>query len=687
MDRLFLQILNMSITASYVILFVIIVRLLLKKAPKIYSYALWSVVLFRLICPFSFESIFSLIRVSPQTVPYTIINAPLHQINSGISVPDQPANSFILSPAAGSSADPMQIWITTGEAVWLSGIAVLLIYSILTSIRLYLKLKKAMPVYKNVCEMNEIKTPFVFGIFQPKIFLPHGLSEKEKTYIIKHEQTHIKRFDNIIKPLAFFIISVHWFNPLAWVAFYLMSEDMELSCDESVIKQMGSGIKKDYSASLLSLSAGRRIMRGCPLAFGENNTKSRIVNVLNYKKPAFLVIIVSVIAVAAVCIGLMTDPQTKELTIEDYAGRFIDEQIAAYESGSSGVKITESKITRLEKIAEFNEILSSPLEIWRLEYRLKPDDISKAVLPGGMNAIDGWITEDSSMGKPILVFSYDGSDPNYIGCTWTGEADVETAAGQETALRSFLEGVGLLPHETFAGNHVIVKFPLSTGETCQLLLSQPVVQGEHGIWCAERWMDGNGSMYFITPEIDSTINDYYNELQKQCDEGHRPMLLDPLQVALDYINSDNGLGQNVSPDEIIAIFDATAEDFLKTPESHFIGYISDFDIDKFSKPSFHFDQIEWITADDTDRLAELNVDPDELTNGYYIYNPESYPMFHQVSEHAVYNIIDREGGSAHMAVTLEEFAGYLEGFEDYTPPFRIVTKDGHVQSITEQYVP
>ena len=318
---------------------------------------------------------------------------------------------------------------------------------------------------------------------------------------------------------------------------------------------------------------------------------------------------------------------------------------------------------------------------------MKPDDINKAVLPGGMNAVDGWITEDSSMGKPILIFSYDGSDPQYLGCTWTGEADFETAAGQETALRIFLEGLGLLPHETFAGNHVIVKFPLSTGETCQLFLSQPVVQGERGIWCAERWMDANGGVYYVTPATDSTITDFYNELQNQCDEGLRPMLLDPLQVALDYINNDVGLGQRVSPDELVPLYDATAEDFLKTPESHFIGYISNFDIDKFSKPSFHFDQIEWVTVDDTGRLAELNINPDDLPNGYYIYNPESYPMFHQVSEHAVYNIIDPEGGSAYKAVSLEEFTEYLEGFEDYTPPFRIVTKDGYVQSISEQYVP
>ncbi|MDD2401915.1 MAG: M56 family metallopeptidase [Clostridia bacterium] len=683
MNQLFLQILNMSITAIYVILFVMVVRLCLKKLPKIFSYALWGVVLFRLVVPFSFESIFSLIPVTTQTVSHNIMYSQTVQIQSGINVVDHVLKNSSPLPVVSTVANSMQLWIDLGETIWLLGLVALLIYSIFTAIRLSRKLKFAKPVFDNVHEMKGIKTPFVFGVIKPKIYLPTGLIETEKTFIIKHEQTHIKRFDHIIKLFAFLVLCIHWFNPLVWVAFFLMGEDMELSCDESVIKQMGSGIKKDYSASLLFLSTGRRIIGGCPLAFGENNTKGRIVNILNYKKTAFWVVIVAVIAVTVVCVGLMSNPQKELLTVEDYAEQFMEQAIKDYENVEwTDVKIIDSKITKLEKIALFDELCSSPLEIWNLEYRFKPDDMSKAPLPGGMNAVDGWITEEASMGKPMLIFSYEDSKPQYLGCIRSGEGDYSTIAGQETALRIFLEGKGLLPPETYSGKHIIVKFPLSTGETCQLLLSQPIIQGDVGIWCVERWMDGNGNVYYATPKTNTMIVDYYKTQQKQCDDGHKPALLDPLQVALDYINND--IGQYVSFNELIPQYSTKAEDFLITPESHYMGYISNF---KADNSSFHLDQVEWVTDDDAERLRELNINPDELNNGFYIYNPANYPMYCQVTEQTQYSIITWDDDMSFKSITREEFIKYLEQYSDYVPPFRIITKDGYVQSITEQYVP
>ncbi len=233
--------------------------------------------------------------------------------------------------------------------------------------------------------------------------------------------------------------------------FFLMGEVMELPCNESIINQMRSEIKEDYSIFLLSLSSGRRIIGNCLLAFGENNKKGRIMNILNYKKPAFWVVIAAIIAVVAICVGLVNNPQKEPLTVEDYANQFMEQQITTYEKNEgTDVKIIDSKITRLEKIASFDELLSSPVEIWSLEYRLKPDDISKAFLPGGMNEVDGWITENSSMGKPMLIFSYEGSKPQYLGYAWSGEGDFTTVAGRETALRMFLEGMDLLPNETYS---------------------------------------------------------------------------------------------------------------------------------------------------------------------------------------------------------------------------------------------
>ncbi len=188
---------------------------------------------------------------------------------------------------------------------------------------------------------------------------------------------HIHRYDHIIKPLAFAVLCIHWFNPVVWLAFYLMCDDMEKSCDESVIRQMGSGIKKEYSISHLSLSTGRRFIGGSPLAFGESNTKGRIKNILNYKKPAFWVVLVAIFVVAALCVGLISNPKNESLTVKDYTEQFMDQNITSYENRTD-IKIINSPITRLEKKASLDDILATPLEIWSLEYRLKPDDQTKA---------------------------------------------------------------------------------------------------------------------------------------------------------------------------------------------------------------------------------------------------------------------------------------------------------------------
>lgn len=317
MENLFLTVLNMSLKASYVIIFVIVIRLFLKRFPKVYSYALWFAVLFRLICPFSFDSLFSLIPKSVN-IPQDIAYSPKPEINSGIAAIDSAVNNVLPPPLnAAASANPMQIWIAIGEAIWLIGIAVLIIYSVYATVKLYRNLRFAKHLEDNIYIINGYKTPFVFGIVNPKIYLPNHLTESEKSYVLLHEQTHIKRLDHIVK-LAFFIVTcIHWFNPLVWAAFYLMGEDMELSCDEKVVKQMGNSIKKEYSSSLLSMSTGRRILGGSPIAFGENNTEGRIKNILNYKNPSLWVLIVVSIVIVIFIIGLITNPKSDEATTWD----------------------------------------------------------------------------------------------------------------------------------------------------------------------------------------------------------------------------------------------------------------------------------------------------------------------------------------------------------------------------------
>ncbi|WP_035213457.1 M56 family metallopeptidase [Desulfitobacterium hafniense] len=311
-EELFLKVLNMSITGSAVILCVVLMRFLLRKAPKVFSYALWSVVLFRLVCPFSFESALSLLPVNPEPIPERIVYAAVPQIQTGIGAVDRIVSSSLPGATPYASVNPLQIWIFLGSLLWIMGIAALLIYSIFSLMGLKRRLRTAVHDQDNIYLCADIDTPFVMGVIHPRIYLPASLSGTEKEYILLHEQTHIHRFDHVVKILSFFVLCIHWFNPLVWAAFFLSGRDMEMSCDEAVIRRLGHEVKKDYSSSLLSLATGRRIVGGTPLAFGEGDTRGRIMNVLNYKKPAFRVLLIAFLAVLILGMGLMANPKAGE---------------------------------------------------------------------------------------------------------------------------------------------------------------------------------------------------------------------------------------------------------------------------------------------------------------------------------------------------------------------------------------
>jgi beta-lactamase regulating signal transducer with metallopeptidase domain len=249
-----------------------------------------------------------------------------HDINSGIEVVDSLVNNSLPAPTIGASMNPLQIYVEIGAYIWALGIIVLLVYSLVSILILKRQLKSAELIEKNIYEAKNLKTPFVLGLIKPKIYLPVGLNATERSYILLHEQTHVHRKDHIIKVLAFLILSIHWFNPLVWVAFILMSTDMELSCDERVLRQMNNeDIKKPYVNSLLSLATGKHILNGSSLAFDEGNVRGRIKNVLNYKRPRFWVIVLSIVIVTVAGIGLMANP--KAATIEPTAPELSLEQI------------------------------------------------------------------------------------------------------------------------------------------------------------------------------------------------------------------------------------------------------------------------------------------------------------------------------------------------------------------------
>ena len=318
----FSAVLNMSITASIAILVILLARILLKRAPKIFSYLLWAVVLFRLLCPVSLTSQFSLMGLFPAPtteagrIEYLSLSEPnTKRPASTADVPasnlDQTTNHGVESPVVeGAGADPVDVLVSIVSMVWICGVAAMLIFHLFQLISLRRKLVGSIPLHDNIYLADYIPTPFVMGLIHPKIYLPSAMSDAEQSYIIQHEKHHIRRGDHIIKLLAFAAVCVHWFNPLVWLAFVLSSRDMEMSCDEAVIKQIGRDIRADYSSSLLQFSTGKRVILGTPLAFGEGETKERIENIMKYKKPTMIIVVLAVMVCVGLTACLSSNPQS-----------------------------------------------------------------------------------------------------------------------------------------------------------------------------------------------------------------------------------------------------------------------------------------------------------------------------------------------------------------------------------------
>ena len=313
MSELFLEIVNRSIAASWIVIAVLILRFCLKKAPKWVNVLLWGIVAVRLIFPFSIESALSLIP-SAETVSPSIMMETAPSVQTGVPALDQVINPVIdhsLAPAPGASANPLQIWIPVLTVIWLLGVAALFLYSAVSYRRLRRRVCEAVILRDNIYQSENVCSPFVLGIIRPKIYLPYHMDKREMDHVIAHEQTHIRRRDHWWKPLGFLLLTVHWFNPLLWLGYILLCRDIELACDEKVIREMGSEQRADYTQALVSCSVSRRSIAACPLAFGEVGIKERVKSVMNYKKPAFWIVLASVVvcAVAAVC--FLTDPKTE----------------------------------------------------------------------------------------------------------------------------------------------------------------------------------------------------------------------------------------------------------------------------------------------------------------------------------------------------------------------------------------
>ena len=313
MAAVFLKLLNLSISASWLVLAVLVLRLVSKRSPKWINVLLWGIVALRLVLPFSIESALSLIPSAETVSPAVVQFAPAPTITSGVSVIDNAVNPSLsehFSAVPTASVNPLYVWTEIAGWVWLIGLGAMLLYALVSYLRLRRRVSVSLCVRENIYLCDAISSPFILGVVKPRIYLPSGLDEVQRQNVLSHERAHLARRDHWWKPLGFALLAVYWFNPVLWLAYTLLCRDIELACDERVIRTMDESAVKTYSTVLLACSMPRKAVITCPLAFGEVGVKERVKNALHYKKPAFWVVAASVAVCVVVAVCFLTNPPT-----------------------------------------------------------------------------------------------------------------------------------------------------------------------------------------------------------------------------------------------------------------------------------------------------------------------------------------------------------------------------------------
>ena len=313
MAAVFLKLLNLSISASWLVLAVLILRLVSKRSPKWMNVLLWGMVALRLMLPFSIESALSLIPSAETLSPEVVRFDPAPTITSGVEFIDNAVNpslseSFAAAPLA--SVNPLYVWTYLAGWVWLIGLGAMLLYALVSYLRLRRRVSVSLCVRENIYLCDAISSPFILGVVKPRIYLPSGLDEVQRQNVLSHERAHLARRDHWWKPLGFALLTVYWFNPVLWLAYTLLCRDIELACDERVIRTMDESAVKTYSTVLLACSIPRKAVITCPLAFGEVGVKERVRNALHYKKPAFWIVVASAVVCIVVAVCFLTNPPT-----------------------------------------------------------------------------------------------------------------------------------------------------------------------------------------------------------------------------------------------------------------------------------------------------------------------------------------------------------------------------------------
>lgn len=697
MDGLFLGILNLSLYGSFAIVAVLILRFLLKKSPKSISYGLWLVVFLALILPVRIKTSYSPMPVGVESFQQEKLYQAVPQAESGISVVDDLIAERTPVRKLGEEVFPMERMVEGASVVWFAGTVILLGYGMISSWKLRKKLKNGEKLEPNVYQVEGLPTAFVMGM-PPCIYLPADLTEEEREYVLCHERIHIKRHDMRIKQGAFIILCLHWFNPLVWLAFRCMEADMESSCDEKVLEKMGMDIKKGYSLSLVRLSAEERWF-GTPLAFGEKPIKTRVKHILQYKKPVSVVAGLAVVAAVAVGCAIWSAPE--KVDDSNDIARMEEEKIVSMVE-SQGSHIIDREVMQATQHARVDGLLGEGIavEVWSGECQFQLDSDKPLQLPEGVTQEGEYLYLKSekyafgamSLPEPdesgVAEFSYTEEQAALFGVCFGSLRFYEQTMPQEemgTMVRALLEEKGYLTPETYPGNHIIVDVSLhqQKGYSDQrLLLSQPVKQGDGGIWCVERWSDELGHLYYNY--VSGAEEDvYYAEQQAQCDEGHKVGLLNPEDVAMTFLRDEMGLW-SVTTDDIV-VREGTLEDFYGDMSSKRFGYITKLDE---KEGILHLNEAQWYTEENRERLAQVHLDPNmEMPNGYYIRTWENNTAMDLGKRPEILVVEFTENGVEQKELKswkelqkhLEEEGGYL--------PFWITSENGVVTKVEEQYVP
>ena len=706
----FSTVLNMSITAGIAILFVLVARLLLKKAPKVFSYALWAVVLFRLLCPVSLSSVFSLMNMFDVKITENgqmeYISMPTQDMRLPSVSAEKPkqnsetaaAEELEITPEVSDKSRIM----TVLSVIWIGGAAVMLVCNIAQLIKLRRNLIGSVLIKDNIYLVDHIESPFVMGLLLPKIYLPSDLSDREREYIIQHEQHHIKRCDHAVRILSFAALCIHWFNPLVWLAFSLSGKDMEMSCDEAVMKKTGRDIRAEYSASLLQFSTGRKAVTGVPLAFGEGDTRERIENIMKYKKPMLWAIAAAVILCALLTACLSSNPngetesENKEAQLSDLAFESIDLE------SNPGVGF-ELVFESDDRIIFYGKSGIYCYDLAENEMIFTVDFVKAYGKEGSVQGEYGTLVEASNDGQSVVLSYTDPDDPEKVNDSYFIDVSSMTYTKgdykplENAFLREQAEGQ-VIPFSTIKdtvyikGDKSWTPFVYADLQTrIHSYLSNlfdraysPYYEGlRYEMSDYKEEIDGENftATFFWTMYHLDSGGDVYSDLGMETQANFSFQATGKISGGISSVEvlGDVNVGMD-GPD-----YSAPVEGYFPDENSSLIltGYIKN--IDTYARTVL-FDKVFWLTEDHSKLLEALGVESSDMPNGYYIYNPEEKEYSYPISDSAVFEVFSASENEAWTPVEtdLETFAKELN---TRTSVYTITVQNGEITSMAERYVP